>query len=277
MPIIDPEQTALPGAELDIDKMPGHWLLARMGKRVLRPGGVETTRELLDRLKIQPVDDVVELAPGLGATARMILSHTPRGYTGVERDDDAVCFTREKLADQSGVVVKAGSADSTGLADRSVSIVIGEAMLTMNPHAQKEQIVREAFRILRPGGRYGIHELVLGPDGVSEEKVDEITRALIDAIRVGARPLRKEDWRALMSGAGFKVEYLGTKPMHLLRPQRVIQDEGLTGALKIAKNVAMNPAARRRILGMRRVFERYQAHLSAVFMVLRKPEHGQTN
>ena len=169
---------------------------------------------------------------------------------------------------------KRDSVDQTGLADGSATVVIGEAMLTMNSQAQKERIVREAFRILRPRGRYGIHELVLGPDGVSDEKIEEITRALVDAIRVGARPLRKEDWRALMNEAGFKVEYLGTKPMHLLRPRRVIQDEGLTGALKIAKNVAMNPAARRRILGMRRVFERYQAHLSAVFMALRKPDEG---
>ena len=29
----------IPGNELAVDRMPGHWLLARMGKRVLRPGG----------------------------------------------------------------------------------------------------------------------------------------------------------------------------------------------------------------------------------------------
>jgi len=30
----------LPGSDLDVAKMPGHWLLARLGKRVLRPGGL---------------------------------------------------------------------------------------------------------------------------------------------------------------------------------------------------------------------------------------------
>ena len=30
-----------------LEKMPGHWVLARMGKRVLRPGGLELTRRLL--------------------------------------------------------------------------------------------------------------------------------------------------------------------------------------------------------------------------------------
>ena len=64
-----PTKTALlPGAGLDSSKMPGHWLLARLGKRVLRPGGVALSRQLLEALAIQPSDSVVEFAPGLGAT-----------------------------------------------------------------------------------------------------------------------------------------------------------------------------------------------------------------
>lgn len=44
-----PNDHGLPGAELSVRKMPGHWLLARLGKRVLRPrpGGLELTRRLL--------------------------------------------------------------------------------------------------------------------------------------------------------------------------------------------------------------------------------------
>lgn len=43
------EELDLPGSELDVAKMPGHWLLARLGKRVLRPGGLKLTRALLTR------------------------------------------------------------------------------------------------------------------------------------------------------------------------------------------------------------------------------------
>lgn len=60
----------LPGAGLDTSRMPGHWLLARSGKRVLRPGGRALTRRMLDALAIGPADAVVELAPGFGVTAR---------------------------------------------------------------------------------------------------------------------------------------------------------------------------------------------------------------
>jgi len=76
-------------AQLPIEKMPGHWLLARMGKRVLRPGGIELTRELLTALAIDAQNDVVEFAPGLGATARLTLASNPRSYTAVERDQQA--------------------------------------------------------------------------------------------------------------------------------------------------------------------------------------------
>ena len=42
-----------------VAKMPGHWLLAKMGKRVLRPGGRVLTGRLLGELQIEPIDDVV--------------------------------------------------------------------------------------------------------------------------------------------------------------------------------------------------------------------------
>ena len=45
-------QKGMLSEELDTTKMPGHWLLARLGKRVLRPGGRELTRQMLDSINI---------------------------------------------------------------------------------------------------------------------------------------------------------------------------------------------------------------------------------
>ena len=50
----------------------GHWLLAKVGKKVLRPGGLETTRWLIEQLPIRDLR-VVVFAPGLGVTAEEIL------------------------------------------------------------------------------------------------------------------------------------------------------------------------------------------------------------
>ena len=43
-------------------------------------------------------------------------------------------------------------------------MVFGEAMLSMQTAMHKEAILVEAARLLKPGGRYGIHELCLVPD-----------------------------------------------------------------------------------------------------------------
>src|SRR5690606_1402837 len=134
----------LPGAKLDASRMPGHWLLARLGKRVLRPGGLELTRKMLDALAVQDSDAVVELAPGLGTTTRMVLGERhPVSYVGVERDEAAVASTQRFL--RAGIDrCQKGSAARTGLEDGSATVVFGEAMLTMQNAAQKEAIVREA-------------------------------------------------------------------------------------------------------------------------------------
>ncbi len=261
----------LPGESLDVAKMPGHWLLARLGKRVLRPGGLGMTQSLLTTLNIGTDDDVVEFAPGLGVTARMIIDRKPRNYVGVERETKAAQWTVRQLPKRSNIAVVVGTAERTNLPAGSASVVLGEAMLSMNVQTHKEHIAAEAFRLLRTGGRYGIHELAIVPSGIPREHMDEINRALSSAIHVGARALSTQEWTALLENAGFRVIQTGHAPMHLLRPKRLIQDEGLLGALRLAKNVLVDAPARRRVLDMRRIFKRYRQNLSAVFLVAQKP------
>ncbi len=62
----DTHSLSMPGDELKAEKMPGHWLLARLGKRVLRPGGRQLTQHMIEALNVQPHDAVIEFVPGLG-------------------------------------------------------------------------------------------------------------------------------------------------------------------------------------------------------------------
>jgi SAM-dependent methyltransferase len=260
----------LPGSDLDVAKMPGHWLLARLGKRVLRPGGIGLTQKLLRGLSIGPGDDVAEFAPGLGVTARLILERHPRRYVGVERGAKAMRWTTRQLPQQLNVSVVVGAADETKLPAHSATVVLGEAMLTMNTQEHKQRIAAEAFRILRPGGRYGIHELCVVPDDMTTQQKQEIDRVLSSVIHVGARPLPTREWSALLEAAGFRIVQVGYAPMHLLRPRRLMQDEGVLGALRLGKNILVDGNARRRVLAMRRAFERYHENLSAIFVVAEK-------
>lgn len=252
-------------------KMPGHWLLARMGKRVLRPGGLELTQVMLDRLAIDAGDTVVEFAPGLGVTARMTLSRQPAKYTAVERDEAAAAEVRCYLAGPHQDC-RIGTAEETRLPNESASVVYGEAMLTMQGTEQKRRIVAEAYRLLKPGGRYGIHELSLTPDDLPEGVQEEISREMSRNIHVGARPLAARDWRKLLTEVGFQIQSETAAPMHLLEPRRLVRDEGFFRALKFVFNVIRTPEARRRVLSMRRMFRKHHRHLAAVCFVAAKPQ-----
>ena len=261
----------MPGDELQAEKMPGHWLLARLGKRVLRPGGRQLTCRMIEALNIQPGDNVIEFAPGLGETARLTLKHQPASYTAVERDKDAAALVEKFLhgPEQRCVV---GFAENSGLPDEAATVVYGEAMLSMQPAPHKSQIVREAFRLLKPGGRYGIHEMCLTPDDLDENTKSEIQHELAAVIHHGTRPLTASEWQGLLESEGFSVQAHAQAPMHLLEPWRVVQDEGVIGAVRFAFNLLCNRTARHRVMAMRRVFSKYRNHLAAIMLVGTKKE-----
>ncbi len=265
---------ALGHSEPPVEKMPGHWVLAKMGKRVLRPGGLELTRRLLDDLNIGTGDRVVEFAPGLGVTARLTLARNPDCYVAVERDSKAAATLDRYLTAPKQHCVR-GTAEETGLPTASASVVYGEAMLSMQQPGAKMRIVTEAARLLEPGGRYGIHELCLTPDDVDLATSDAIRHGLSGEIRVGVRPLTGRESRELLAAAGLTVVAEHTAPMHLLEPRRMVSDEGLLRAIRFAWNVAWNSEARRRILAMRRVFRTYRKNLAAITLVAVKP--GKVN
>jgi len=255
--------------EQNMNTSQGHWILAKMGKRVLRPGGKELSMKMIEGLNISPNDDVVEFAPGLGFTAGITLGKNPKSYTGVELNEEAVGILKNRLKGKDFRIIIGNAAEST-LESNSVDKVYGEAMLTMHADHRKAEIIREAYRILKPGGFYGIHELGLIPDDMPAEKKAEIQKELALAIKVNARPLTVSEWTELLEKEGFSVVKVETNPMHLLEPKRMIEDEGFFRALKIAFNILTNPTARKRILAMRKVFRENAQNLNAVAIIAQK-------
>lgn len=255
----------------DYDKMPGHWLLARMGKRVLRPGGRELTEEMLRKVGIGHSDDVVELGPGLGTTTRLIMERHPASVVGVERDRAAaVAVSAAVVLDRADYRCIVADAAETGLDGNSADIVVAEALLTLQSDEKKRSVLDEAHRILRPGGRLALHELCMRPETVDLETQQLVSRELSFAVRVGARPLTAPGWRELAESAGFEVRHASTVPMRLLQPRRLVRDEGLMRSVKIAFNVLRNGPARRRVRAMRGTFRRHADHLGAVALVAAK-------
>ena len=251
-------------------RMQGHWLLARLGQRVLRPGGIGLTRRLLSAAAPAPGERVVELGPGVGRTAELLLASRPSSYRAVDPNPEGRDQVAAILDKHPGAEYVVADAAATGLPDASADLVVGEAMLTIQSDEHKRAVVAEAVRVLAPGGRYAIHELALRGDRSAEE-LDAVRRTISRTIKVGARPLPLGDWRKLLTEAGLEVEWTGTAPMHLLEPRRLIEDEGLLGAARFWRAVRRTPGARDRVRAMRQSFRLQGELLTAVGVVARKP------
>lgn len=251
----------------DINKAPGHWILAKMGKKVLRPGGKELTQKLVSGLHINHTDEITEFAPGLGYTASLALAHKPKTYIGVDADEDAIRLLKKNIHGNN-VDFILGNAAETKLPNESKDKVYGEAMLTMHADHRKSEIIREAHRILKIGGLYAIHEM--GLIDADEKLKSEIQKDLALAIKVNARPLTESEWKTLLEKEGFTIKQVHTNGMLLLETMRVIDDEGFLGALKIGINILLHTNARKRINEMRKVFVNHKKHINSIVIIAEK-------
>ncbi|MBS1848996.1 MAG: class I SAM-dependent methyltransferase [Actinobacteria bacterium] len=258
--------------EPDTERVAGFALLGSLGKRVLRPGGAELTTRLLDELAIGPDDDVVEIAPGRGRTARLILEHRPASYVGIDRDPAAQRSITPLLHGPRQRFLL-GSVARTGLDDGECSVAVGEAVLTMHPRSTKAQIVAELARVVRPGGRIGLHEVAFQlhdtHHDVDNDTLEQtrIRTELTSHFRVSFNAMTMADWTDLLAEAGFMLATVHRAPLRLLEPDRIIADEGVVGAARFAANVLADPRTRARIAHMRAAMRRNAPSLRAVAMV----------
>lgn len=250
------------------DHVPGYQLLASLGKKVLRPGGIELTNRLLDELAIGPTDDVVELAPGLGSTTERVLAANPHTYVGVDRDVAAEASVT-KLLEGPNHHFSRGSVSRTGLADASCDVVFGEAYLSMHPDNQKRRIIDEVARITRPGGRIGLHEVAFMPkdlegnNAATSVEQERILAELRSRFKVAFNAMPLHEWELMLTDAGFDIHEVHFAPLRLLEIDRIIADEGVVNAAKFAFNVARNSEIRNRLYAMRTTMHRNAQYLSA--------------
>lgn len=249
------------------EKLPGHWVLAKLGKKVLRPGGIVLTHWMLSQLNITSHDEVLEMAPGIGATTREVLSKEPKSYVGVDTDTQVV-ENLTRLLGQSNHKFFHATARETGLPDQSVNVTLGEAYLTMQTASVKEKIVQEIHRVLKSGGRYGLHELSITTK--DPKRAEQIKKDISLAIRVNANPLTTQEWEKLLQDNGFEIVAQKSRPMELLRVGRLIEDEGALGVLKIFFNALRHPSALQRVFEMRAAFEKHADDLGSISIIAKR-------
>jgi arsenite methyltransferase len=144
----------------------------------------------------------VVLDLGSGGGIDVLLSARRVGETGkaygLDMTDEMLALAREnqRQAGVNNVEFLKGEIENIPLPDDSVDVVISNCVINLS--ADKDRVLREAFRVLKPGGRFAVSDVVVR--GVVPESV---RRSMLLWVGCIAGALEEQDYRAKLMAAGF--------------------------------------------------------------------------
>ena len=152
--------------------------------------------------QLNPGETVLDLGSGGGIdvllSARRV-GPTGKAY-GLDMTDDMLALARENQskAGVSNVEFLKGEMENIPLPDNSVDVIISNCVINLS--ADKDRVLREAFRVLKPGGRFAISDVVVLGDVPAE-----IRRSIELWCGCIAGALKDTEYRAKLAQAGFEL------------------------------------------------------------------------
>lgn len=254
---------ARPASAAPAPGVPHPTVALRVAGGLIAPGGPELSARLVEALAVGPADRVVHLGAGLGWGAPAILAARPGEYVGVEADPLAQGRLRERVAG-AGRTGRQRPPEATGLPDGWASVVVLDGLLSALADAAKAPVAAEAARLLRAGGRLGLHELAVAPDEDGEAPA-----------HVGGgpwlHPLTPSAWRDLVAAARLVPTGSHTAPL-VTRPLRdLMRDAGPRTALTLVRALALDQDMRRDGERARAALEVEARRLRGIAVVAEQP------
>jgi arsenite methyltransferase len=177
-------------------------------------GAAETTglpREAVDAslgcgnptalIELREGETVLDLGSGGGIDVLLSARRVgPAGRVyGLDMTDEMLALAREngRKAGATNVEFLKGEIENIPLPDNSVDVIISNCVINLS--ADKGRVLREAFRVLRPGGRFAVSDVV-----VRGEVPAAIRRSVELWVGCVAGALQDDEYRALLAAAGFQ-------------------------------------------------------------------------
>ena len=151
-------------------------------------------------IELKPGETVLDLGSGGGSdvllSARRV-GPTGKAY-GLDMTDDMLALAREnqRQAGVENVEFLKGEIEKIPLPDCSVDVVISNCVINLS--ADKDRVLREAFRVLKPGGRFAVSDIV-----VRGEVPDEVRQSMLLWVGCVAGALEEKEYVSKLTQAGF--------------------------------------------------------------------------
>ena len=164
--------------------------------------------------ELRPGEVVLDLGSGGGIdvllSARRV---SPGGKAyGLDMTDEMLALARDnqKKAGVKNVEFLKGEIESIPLPDNSVDVIISNCVINLS--ADKDRVLREAFRVLKPGGRFAVSDVV-----TRGEIPEEIRKNVLLWVGCVAGALDEDQYRSKLTAAGF--ESIGIEPTRIFRSE----------------------------------------------------------
>src|SRR2546421_61200 len=150
---------------------------------------------------LNPGDTVLDLGSGGGIdvllSARRV-GPTGKAY-GLDMTDEmlALASKNQKTAGAENVEFLKGEIEHIPLPDNSVDVIISNCVINLS--ADKDRVLREAFRVLKPGGRFAVSDVV-----TRGEMRPDIRESVLLWVGCVAGALQEDEYRSKLASAGFE-------------------------------------------------------------------------
>src|SRR5215468_1833053 len=151
-------------------------------------------------LSLEPGQTVLDLGSGGGID--VLLSAKRVGSTGkvygLDMTDEMLALAREnqRKAGATNVEFLKGTIEAIPLPDDSVDVIISNCVINLS--SDKDAVLREAFRVLKPGGRFAVSDVV-----TRGEMLPEVRKSLLLWVGCVAGSLEQDEYASKLRRTGF--------------------------------------------------------------------------
>jgi arsenite methyltransferase len=175
--------------------------------------------------ELKPGEIVLDLGSGGGIDVLLSAKRvSPGGKAyGLDMTDEMLALAHEnqKKAGVENVEFLKGEIENIPLPDNSVDVIISNCVINLS--ADKDRVLKETFRVLKPGGRFAVSDVV-----TRGSIPPEIRRSVLLWVGCVAGALQEEEYRQKLAAAGF--EQIGVEPTRIYRAEDAtsfLKDQGI--------------------------------------------------